>query len=488
MASFDVLIVGNGAIGHAVAHEVAMQDPNVSIAIVGMQARPLGASTAAGAMLGSFAEVTASLRKSKAGQTKMKEARESAKLWPVWLDRLNESISPADKVTIRPGTFVIHNSIGGLLDTENYEAIRTTLVECREEFEDVDPKDIVGLKPWDMARPLRAMYLPGEGVVESDRLLAAYVASARTSKSITVIDDHVTAVAISKDSVTGVNTASGKYIEAKKVVLAAGVSTQQLLDGIPSLKYRIPRLFSGGGTSIVVDPEWCFGDKKATIGPHAVRTPNRSFACGLHMLPRGSSHVYIGATNYISMRPWDRPNLSDMHFLIDCAVEQLNQNLVWSQLVRWNSGNRPVTIDGNPIVGATSVEGLWIISGTFRDGLHMSPLLAKQVGKELLHGEQSTSPAFRPERPPVTMSKDEAIAEILVHYQASWSEHRIVNSTKIGMHYALPSWVATTAAKTYEELDSPYVLPPEFFPLVDGNPANLNFFRQYYSAVEKEWA
>jgi hypothetical protein len=43
--------------------------------------------------------------------------------------------------------------------------------------------------------------------------------------------------------------------------------------------------------------------------------------------------------------------LVHMHFLIECAIEQLNQDFVWVQLVRWNTGNRPVTIDYSPLVG-----------------------------------------------------------------------------------------------------------------------------------------
>jgi hypothetical protein len=177
-----------------------------------------------------------------------------------------------------------------------------------------------------------------------------------------------------------------------------------------------------------------------------------------------------------------------MHFLIECAIEQLNQDFVWAQLVKWNTGNRPVTIDSCPIVGETSLQGLWILSGTFRDGLHMSPLLARQVMREIVHGERSTSPLFRPERPPISMTREDAVAEILKHYQAAWCEHRVVNSTKMGMHYELPAWLKAAATKWYAELEGPYVLPPEFFPLVDGNATNTEYFRKYYAEVCEEWS
>jgi hypothetical protein len=144
------------------------------------------------------------------------------------------------------------------------------------------------------------------------------------------------------------------------------------------------------------------------------------------MVPRGDSHIYIGATNYLSIKPWSNPNLSDMHFLIDCAVEQLNQNFVWSQLVSWHTGNRPVTIDSCPIVGATSLEGLWIVSGSFRDGLHMSPLLAQQICREIIY-EQHVTPHMRGGR----VFSDGGVSGFLpVHYSNRRAEIHEETKTK----------------------------------------------------------
>jgi glycine/D-amino acid oxidase-like deaminating enzyme len=487
MRNFDVVVVGNGAIGHAVAHAIALEAPMLRIALVGESSRPQSASVAAGAMLGAYSEVTANLRTSVAGRTKMQESLAAARIWPTWLETLNERISHAERVAIRPGTFMILNAVGGLLDSENYAAVRKTLVEQDEPFEDVDPRDIPGLNPWDMARPLRAMFIPGEGSVESDRLLSAYVTAAKSSDSITLINERAVRFRTTDSRILGVHTAANELLEAPKVVLASGVQTQTLLDTLPTLARRIPRLFSGGGSSLVFDPSWCYGDKRATTVPHVVRTPNRSLACGLHMIPRGDNHVYVGATNYLSMQPWSRPNMSDMHFLIECAIEQLNQDFVWAQLVTWNTGNRPVTVDSCPILGATSLEGLWVMSGTFRDGLHMSPLLAQQVMREIVYGESVMAPIFRPERPPISATKEEAVSEVVKHLQAAWSEHRGVNSTKMGLHYEMTGWLQSSASKWYAEMDSPYVLPPEFFPLVDGNPKNTEYFRTYYASLRRVW-
>lgn len=54
---FDVIIIGNGAIGCSIAIELASQHPDISIALVGNKARSGSASTAAGMMLNLFAEL-----------------------------------------------------------------------------------------------------------------------------------------------------------------------------------------------------------------------------------------------------------------------------------------------------------------------------------------------------------------------------------------------------------------------------------------------
>ena len=484
---YDLLVVGNGAIGHAAALAVSQEAPDLRIAVVGCRSRPLAASTAAGAMLGAYAEVTEASAASASGKIKLDEALHAARLWPDWVSALNERLPEAARLSIRAGTFIIHNSVGGILDSENFSAIRRALDAHQEPFSEVDPRDIPGLNPWDMARPLQAIFIPGEGSIESDRLLSAYDLVAEASPSIDLIDDSVADLLCFGSRVTGVTTTANSKIEADAVLLANGVSAQEILDKIPSLARRIPRLFAGGGTSLVLDPKWCFGGKEASIVPYVVRTPNRSFGCGLHMMPRGEKYVYVGATNYISAIPWSSPNLSDMHFLIDCAVEQMNQDFVWSQLISWNSGNRPVTVDSSPLMGETSIEGLWIISGTFRDGLHLSPLLGRHFATALLTRDNRFPVLFKPEREPISASRDEVFTQIVKHCQAGYFEHRAVNSTKMGIHWEIPLLLSRAAKQVYEEIGADYVLPAEYFPLVHGNAANIDFFRTYYREVKEAW-
>src|SRR5688572_6012974 len=99
-AVVDVVVVGNGALGHAVARALRALEPTAKVALVGPAARAFGASPAAGAMLGCFGEVTARLLRSPVGGAKLRLAVRAARLWPEWAASL-------DGVAIQSGTFVI---------------------------------------------------------------------------------------------------------------------------------------------------------------------------------------------------------------------------------------------------------------------------------------------------------------------------------------------------------------------------------------------
>ncbi|MFB9542697.1 FAD-dependent oxidoreductase [Micromonospora sagamiensis] len=143
-----------------------------------------------------------------------------------------------------------------------------------------------------------------------------------------------------------------------------------------------------------------------------LRTPNRSFACGLHCVPRSDGSLYVGATNIISYEPRKYALLSDLKFLIECAMDQLHTGLDDASLQKLQVGNRPIPADGFPLFGRLDgTANVWMATGTYRDGLHQSPLLAQQMADML--GGREAHPALRdfvPVRPPLpTGTRDEIV-------------------------------------------------------------------------------
>ena len=96
----------------------------------------------------------------------------------------------------------------------------------------------------------------------------------------------------------------------------------------------------------------------------------------------------------VTQKPaWFMPyRLTKLHFRLDCVMEEINPNLYRSTPVWMRTGNRPVSADGFPLIGQTSWHGLFILSGTYRDGFHQSLVLAMPELPDSVIGEHNGSP------------------------------------------------------------------------------------------------
>ncbi|MFE5739903.1 NAD(P)/FAD-dependent oxidoreductase [Streptomyces celluloflavus] len=470
---FDVLVVGNGVLGLSLALTLTRRGQHV--ALLGESHRPWAGSTAAGAMLGCFGEVTTSLVASDHGRTKLELGIEATRMWPQWLAELDEETGGGDSIKTADGTTLILNTIGiPEIDDANFAAIRAELVRYAEPFHDVDPADLDWVDSEPLSRPLKAFHIPGEHAVNPVALMER-LESAFTKAGGTVITELATAVAHDRDRVTGVTLANGDSISAGQVVLAAGARTQGLLDTLP-VGPRIPKLVSGYGVSALVKTV------DGTSPSSVIRTPNRSFACGLHVLPRSQGEVYLGATNVISSEPRDIAEMRDLVFLLQCAHRQVRRNLWDSHVAKVQVGNRPVSVDGFPLLGDGGMDGLWIMTGTYRDGLHLSPLLAQEMTARILgEAPRAALAPFTPVRPPLQAWSRERIVEDVVHhtiaigYEQDWKipvewDGWIEND----LRPATLSWA--------EEIDPEFTPPPELLFLSRQIPDLAKILREYYAA------
>lgn len=481
MDTCDVLVIGNGVLALSVAHVIAQAAPDRAVTILGWENRAWGASPASGAMLGCFGEVTALHRRSAQGRERIALSLQADALWDDWISQLNSSVPAGQRIKIRAGTFIIHNASSGRIDDANFDAIVHELSERSHRWEFVDSETIPGLRPAALSRPLRAVYLPDERCIDSSTLLWVLSEVLARAKNVTVATGRAIALSESSGRVSGATTVEGQFYSASVVVVAAGIGSQNLIDSLPELKWRIPRVFSGVGCSLRLD-------QAPEPVENVIRTPNRAFSCGLHVLPRDDGSVYVGATNDLSLLPESVPRVCDLNFLLDCATDQINHAFDRSHVLQVNVGNRPVPIDTFPIVGRTSIDGLFFLSGTYRDGLHMSPLLAQHIGGMVLGRDPLISDTFLPERPPiVAWTRDEAIEETAANFEAAAWEHEM-KVPKVGWYDAFVERFRERAEKFYRAIESEFVVPPEFVMMADGNHDRwVPFFREYYARVSHEW-
>jgi glycine/D-amino acid oxidase-like deaminating enzyme len=454
----DVCVVGNGVLGLATAWALLQLDPGLEVVVVGPAARDGAASPAAAAMLNSLAELSEGSRASSAGRARVAVGRLAAKRWPGYLERLGAALRE-EPPPIRPGTTLILNTQSGGGDEANFETVRGALIELDEPHHEIAPATISGLDPAPDQRPLRALHIPGEGSVDSRAVLAALDAAGRGTGRATVRDAWAQGfVRDAGGRVTGVRLRGGTTIQAGDTVLAAGAGSQRLLDGLDEAD-RIPWLLAGRGVAAVLRP-------RAAALSHVVRTPVRSGGCGLHLVPLAGGDLYLGATNEVALAPRRHAGAGAVQGLLTAALGQLGASLYEAEIVEWRVGNRPITLDGFPLVGPTDVPGLWLLGGTYRDGFHCAPVLAEHLARRLLGLPASeVDPRFAPARPLLEARSPEASVEEYARHAASGA---IEHGARLPAFLGLGDLEAAARAKAQEVvawIDEPAGLAPE---LIDG--------------------
>jgi glycine/D-amino acid oxidase-like deaminating enzyme len=454
--TFDVIIIGNGAIGLACAFSLAERQCGLSIGVLGPKSRPGGASVAAGAMLGCHGELTAHGLSTELGQMKFSLHRRAKTLWPEWLGKLSERgmVPP-----LIEGTFVLVNALSGNIEDENFSTILRQLIADGVPHQRVEGYDVPGLRPTMDARAFRVVHIPDENAINALEYISALERIVTEMPSVTMIDDLAVSLRLERDgSIAGVQLAAGTEVQAKRILLAAGVGCQALIEQCAPLAGLIPRIFAGVGSSIVA------GQPTERI-QHVLRTPNRSFACGLHVVPRGEQ-VYIGATNTVWDAPELVPRLVDIQFLLDCVIPQISEPLHASPMISTATGCRPVPSDGFPLIGRTRVEGLFIVTGTFRDGIQLSPLLAQHMTELLIGGQGLIENIFEPERQPLwTLDIDEAVSLCAKHYLSVFYENGC-RLPKVGWEEFLLELLEKEVRAIYREYGEDRLPPIDFIHLL----------------------
>lgn len=475
---FDVIVVGAGAIGGSIAYELSSRGLNVCR--VGETDRTNAASKAAGAMNGCFGEVTSGLLASDYGRLKLDMDRQARDLWPDWAERLADASGIRTSLFTAVGTHVVLNSAGmDEVDTVNYETIEHSLQDYGEPFETMDPRTIEWLAPDHLVRPLRGMFIPNEHSVNS-HLLLEKLDAALLATSGTLINENASRVLAEGGVATGVELHSGERLWGKRIVVAAGVQSLELLSEFDTVVKKIPPLFSGYGVSILVKlPDGM------ELPKSVIRTPNRAFACGLHCVPRGEGVLYLGATNILSECPKNHALISDVQFLLDCAVDQLNIDLHSAEIISIQVGNRPISADGFPLIGECGMQELWLATGTYRDGLHQSPLLAAYVADCLTDGKSTDLDlrTFNPVRAPlIGLARELTVGETVKQMFATGYEYRW--DVKPYWLPILDKGLSTNYQQLIDELHPSFTPPPElvaFSYLYESMRVKLT---QYY----KEWS
>ncbi|MEU9237606.1 NAD(P)/FAD-dependent oxidoreductase [Streptomyces subrutilus] len=468
----DVAVAGNGVLGWSLAVELARRSRGLRVVVVGPASGPGGASAAAAAMLNCFAEVTDTTSCHPASRAKFALGWAALDAWPDWLDAMRDGSGRGPSV-VSPGTFVVLGAQATPTAVRNFEAVQAALKEHAEPHHEVQAADIPGLRPVPHERPLRALYLEREGAVDARAVLQALERCGRRL-GVSVIDGRTSRLQAASGRCTGMSLEDGTEISAGAVVVAAGTASGPLLDQL--LPARTPPLLHGTGCAArTLRHTWPGFDR-------VVRTPTRSGACGMHLVPLGGGVEYLGATHIVCFDPPPGPRLGVTQFLLRFATEQFDTRLGLSAIQHWHYASRPVPLDRFPLLGPAGIDNLYAATGTYRDGFHSSPVIARHLADVILTPGPLPEPLapFTPVRGPIETTTAEESIDLFV-------SDEVETAAEYGMRLPyfldagpIAAHARSQAHRALERLERPVALAPEVLTAVqDASPAHIQHLNTY---------
>jgi glycine oxidase len=340
--SFDVAVVGGGAIGLACAWRAQQRGANVVVVDAGEP----GAWHVAAGMLAPVSEADFGER------VQLTLGLESA-------SRYADFVAALDDPGYRDaGTLVVAR------DRDEAEALDRLAAFRRELGLDVErlrPTQARKLEPA-LAPTIRlALDVEGDHAIDPRKLVAA-LGRAFTGERR---EARATGLTLAGERVTGVSTTGGD-ISAGQVVLAAGVHNANL--AMPD-RARVPVRPVKGQVLRLRDPR----------GPGLVERTIRGEAA--YFVPRGDGRYVLGAT--MEERGWDTtPTAGGVYELLR-DLSEIVPGIFELEIEELIAGLRPATPDNVPAIGRGVLDGLVWATGHFRNGILLTPVTADLVAAVL---------------------------------------------------------------------------------------------------------
>ena len=201
---------------------------------------------------------------------------------------------------------------------------------------------------------------------------------------------RVTGIQTANNTVTGVTTDRGN-IAANKVVLAAGVWTPELADMVGvkvPIRPRQGHILVTERLSGLVGKNYAEYGYLAAKGGKARRsaTPTmENFGVAFVVEPSHAGTVLIGSSRrFVGMET--NPHPAVMQAIAQRAMTFFPKFAV-TRIIRGYAGLRPASPDGKPIISPTHVGGVYVASGHEGNGIGLSLITGKLI-TQMLHKEK----------------------------------------------------------------------------------------------------
>ncbi len=338
-----IVVIGAGLIGLGIAYELAKRGAEVRVVDAGTPGR--AASWAGAGMLAPYTEVPADADFACF-------CVRSLELYPAYVEELRLRSSVDARLRL-DGTLEVAFTAA---DAERLSRRVVELERGGVTARWLTSAEVRRAEP-SLAASEGGALIEGQGQVDNRRLGRALEAACKALH--VAIDTDARAVAIEADArrVLGVRTAAG-FRPATVVLNAAGAWAGELA-GVPEAA-RIP-----------VRP--VKGQMLALAAPRGL-VRRVLWVAGAYVVPRDDGRLLVGATE--EEAGFDvRVTARGQQRLLDAALAALPALGDLTVSESW-AGLRPGSPDGKPFIGATGLDGYFVASGHYRNGILLTPATA----------------------------------------------------------------------------------------------------------------
>jgi glycine oxidase len=354
-----IVIIGAGVAGLAIGWRLVEAGEDVTVL---ERTQPgTGATWAAAGMLAVTAELLDS------GADEIEFARYSKGLWPEFAIKL-EAFGGRRIGFATKGALILADDVAALARLEQQARTQTGL-------ELVDAGRVREIAPLVTGDIAGGLWSAQEALVDNRSLGLALAIAFQKAGGKLVTNEAVVRIERREGRAAVAHTPFGLY-HADAFVVAAGAWSgllEQDLAPVEPVK----------GQMILLTPP------AGELPPGPVIWGN-----GIYAVPRGTA-LAIGAT--VEEAGFDSSVTDEACETLHRAAETVMPALrSWTVSDQW-AGLRPRAPDGLPLLGPTSVDGLWLASGQYRNGILFAPAVAETICDQIL-GRAPGIPAFDPRR------------------------------------------------------------------------------------------
>jgi glycine oxidase len=370
--AFDVIVVGGGVIGCAIAHRVARR-AGLRVLVVDRGSIGGEASTAAAGVLGAQAENDA-----------------AGPYLTLALRGRSDWIEYARELTADGGIDPQH-WVCGLVRVGDPAELDRQLAWQREADLPVNRLSAAELRELEpnLAQEHQAgLLFPDDAQVDPRRVMSA-LGGALARAGVTLREGSPVALDRQGDRVVGVRVA-GDRIAAGQVVLAAGAWSAQVAGSPLGPRHVAP-----------------VRGQMVELRPSAKLCSHILFSGQGYVVPRRDGRVVAGST--MESVGFERAVTPHGMMTILGMVTGLLPMAAHAALERSWSGFRPRSASGMPIIGPSPLEGLLVATGHFRNGILMAPTTAQLITDCLL-GEKPSMDLSAFACPPMSVGTGDARA------------------------------------------------------------------------------